>query len=278
MADHLIPVPASFVPVQAAETSKSPARHMAASLVMLVELLGGQGVWKSPQDFVSSIYEQVTGHPDIPANTDGINKDQAIAYLSSIGIGAYDLIARFDNLTDLKHEIQALNLHGLPQLIVLSREDKLTQAFTRTPLHNWLGVGEQGLTCSIIRVGYSDDAPDGQLPYAYYLDGLLPPAFKQPVPIAWQDVENSGLLAVLAVLPPGVEIPPESFHFYGGQDAEGRVIVNQWPIPEPPKVSVDVDSVSASLSAASQAIVTATEALTTATQAHQAILAALGKG
>ena len=276
--DHIIPIPSEFVAVQAAAPGKSPARGIAASLVMIAELLGDKGAWKSPQDFVSTVYEQITGHPDMPQNTDGISKEQAIAFLASLGIGAYDLIERFSNLTDLKHEIQALNLAGLPQLIVLSREDKLSQAFTHAPLHNWLGVGEQGQTCSVIRVGYNDESPEGQLPYAYYLDGLLPAAFKQPVPIAWQDIENSGLVAVLAVLAPGVAVPPDTFRFYAGLDTNNAPIVNQWPLPEPPKAVIDVDSVSASLSSASAAIVTATQALTTATQAHQAILAALGKG
>jgi hypothetical protein len=276
--DHLISIPSSFVPVQAVEPGTSPTRHIAASLVMLAELLGAKAVWKSPQDFVSAVYEDITGHPDVPANLDSITKDQAVAYLATLDIEAYDLIARFDNLTDLKHEIQALNLAGLPQLIVLAREDKLSQAFTHVPLHNWLGVSEQGQACSIIRVGYNDEASDGQLPYAYYLDGLLPPAFKQPVPIAWQDVENSQLIACLAVLPPGVAVPPESFRFYGGQDPEGHPIVNQWPIPVPAKPEIDVDSLSSTLAAANQALTSASQAVSAAQLAHQTVLALIGKG
>ncbi len=265
MGTYSIPFPDGFSPVHAYEFGHAPSRQIAASLAMLAEI-AHPGQWKSPQELTSAIYEQYCG-PDLPTNPAALTREQALAWLAQQGINTIDLSARYGaSLDDLKHEMQAQNLSGVAQLILLRDETPLRHATTLQPLHNWL-AGAPGKAASIIRVGYSDDAP-----YALYLDSALSPAFSQPVPILWPDVEQAGLLSVIAVLPHGVEAPPPEFRYFAGVDESGHMLPpNPWPVPVPPKPEINVEEISTTLSAAQQAI----QALQLA---HQSILQSLGRG
>jgi hypothetical protein len=278
MADHLIASPAGFRPVCANEPGKSPTRQGAAALVTLVQLVGA-GMWKDPQAYVGEVYEEITGQPDVPANQQGVTKAQVLAWLTTHNIATIDMDPLLSDPVSLKHEIQAQNLSGVRQLLVLGREDILKHAVTGAVLHNWL-INSPGQPASLIREGYSDSVA-----YAYYLDVALNASFAQPVPITWDDIQASGLLACIAILPAGVEAPPSDFRFFAGLDSTGSMLPpNPWPVPAPVPVAVDVESVSSTLTsmetaftAADQALQAATQALQAAGAARESILASIGK-
>jgi hypothetical protein len=272
MADHLITLPEHFQSVQSREPGYSRFRHMAASLVNAV-LIASPGKIANPQAQVSRVYEDYTGQPDIPANTNGLTKEQALAYLTSQGVVFIDETPRFSDITALKHEMQAQNLQGVFQLLLLADESKLRHAGNGLPLHNWVSTSP-GASCSLLRVGYSDTVSN-----AYYIDAELSPAFTQPVPIEWGGIESAGLLACIAILPGVKQAPPPDFSYFAGVDVENQMLPpNQWPVPVPPKPEINVDEIGSTVVASRQALQTMRQTVDALDAAHQNILVSIGRG
>lgn len=273
MADHLVPLSEHFQSVQSREPGCSNFRHIAASLANIAQI-ACPGKYANPQSQVSRIYEDYTGQADLPGNTIGLTKEQALAYLTSQGIAYIDETPRFNDINALKHEMQAQNLAGVLQLLVLADETKLRHAGNGLPLHNWAPTASPGASCSLIRDGYSDSTTR-----AYYIDAELSPAFTQPVPIEWECIEAAGLLACIAILPGVKQAPPADFSYYAGVDVEGKMLPpNQWPIPEAPKPVINIDEIMSTLDASNQAMEAATQAIAAAQVAHQSVLVKLGRG
>ncbi len=272
MADHLIKLPEHFQSVQSREPGCSNFRNIAASLANIVQI-ATPGKYANAQTQVSRIYEDYTQQPDISANAVGLTKDQALAYLTSQGIEYIDETSRFNDVNALKHEMQAQNLRGVFQLLVLADETKLRHAVSGLPLHNWIAASPVS-SCSLLRVGYSDSTTN-----AYYIDAELSPAFEQPIPIDWGCIEAAGLLACIAILPGVRQTPPVDFSYFAGTAVDGTMLPpNEWPIPEPPKLEVNVDELVSTLSETNQALESAAQAISAATVAHQQIMVKLGKG
>ncbi len=273
MADHLVSLPEHFQSVQSREPGCSRFRYIAAALANIVQI-ARPGKYANPQAMVTRIYEDYTGQADVPANTSILSKEQVLAYLTSQGIAYIDEAARLSDINALKHEMQAQNLRDVVQLLVLTDETKLRHAGTGQPLHNWAPITSPGAACALIRVGYSDSVAN-----AYYLDAELSPAFTQPVPIEWSCLEAAGLVACISVLLGVKQAPPADFNYFAGVDVENQMLPpNQWPIPEPPRPTINVDELTGLLSTANQALEASNQANAAAKQAHQDILVKLGRG
>lgn len=246
MPDHYVTLPDNFISVQANEPGCSPTRYVAAALANIVEIVQ-PGKVANPQSLVSRLYQQATGQPDLPSNTIGITKAQALSILADWGIVTIDMADQFGNIDALKHEIQAQNLANVFQLFVLNDASKLTYGRADGQpgplLHNWPGVASG---CALLRVGYSDS-----IPIAYYIDADLSPAFQQPIPLRWDSVEGAGLLSCIAILPKEVtQAPPASFRYFAGVDAEDNLLTpNPWPVPVPPKPTIDADEFATTINA-----------------------------
>ncbi len=273
MADHLVTLPEHFQSVQSREPGCSRLRYMAAALANIVQI-ASPGKYVNPQAQVSRIYEDYTGQADVPANTSNLSKEQVLAYLTSQGIAYIDEAPRLSDINALKHEMQAQNLRDVVQLLVLADETKLRHATTGQPLHNWAPTTSPGAACALIRVGYSDSVAN-----AYYLDAELSPAFTQPVPIEWSCIESAGLIACISVLLGVKQAPPADFSYFAGVDVENQMLPpNQWPIPVPPKLEVDVDKISNTVIASRQALQTMRQTVDALDAAHQTILVSIGRG
>lgn len=266
MSSHLILLPSHFSSVQAIEPGHSKSRHIAASLANIKQIVQ-PGSCANFQALVSDIYQQYTDQPDIPANGIGLTKEQALAYLTAQGIAYIDLTPELSDVASFKHEIQAQNISGVLQLFVLNDGSQLKHGVSGLPLHNW---ATSPSATSLIRVGYSDDVPN-----AYYIDSELSLAFEQPVPVSWDSVNASGILACFAILPASVEAPPADFRYFAGVDANGAMLPpNVWPVPAPTvNVESAVSSATALLTVADQLAAAAAAIKSSA----QSVLSDLGK-
>jgi hypothetical protein len=257
MADHRISLPNNFAPVLAIEPGRSRTRHVAAALANIQEIIQ-PGSSANYQSLVSQIYEEATKEPDIPANTIGMSKADVLAYLDNRGIAYIDMSSAYANIIDLKREMQAQNLAGVMQLLILADESKLSYGTTGVPLHNWSAQAPATGSASMLRIGYSDDVAT-----ADYLDSDLPPNFTQPVPVSFDSIEAAGLLGVIAILPAGVTAPPADFRYFTGTtgpDGTGTLLPpNQWPVPEPPQPVIDLTQAQAILQEWQNAEITANQ-------------------
>ncbi len=248
MSDHLVLLPSHFSPVQAVEPGHSKSRHIAASLANIQQILLPNSCAHF-QALVSDIYAHYTGQPDIPANTLGMTRDQALDYLSALKLAVIDMTPQLNDIHSFKQELQCVTISGLPVFLMLADEAQLKlgqpDGSEGAPLHNWLTTSP-GAATSLIRVGYSDSVAN-----AYYYDSLLSPAFDQPVAIPWQSVQDSTILCCLAVLPASITVaPPTDFRYFAGVDANGAMLPpNVWPVPAPPAPTLDVASATVSAQA-----------------------------
>ena len=279
MPDYHVTLPDHFLSVQAFEPGRSRNRALAAALADLQEF-AQPGRCANPQQHASDIYTAYAG-ADTPQNQTALSAANALDYLAQQGMNALDMAALLWGAADeqslrtagqaagqseetiaatiatamearqlaLKHEIQAQNMNDVPQLLILATDSPLTSAATGQPLHNWSAPGVSQ-AAALIRVGFSTDVAN-----AFYLDPALSAAFAQPVPVSWDEILKAGIAACIAVLPPGVPLPPADFHFAAGVDpTTGSTLANRWPVPKP---EIDVTGALAQL----QAMLTAGDAL-----------------
>lgn len=213
--------------------SPSGYRSVTASAAMVIDY-ADPGKY-DPDQVEHDLYVRYAG-PDVASDHNELSKDQLKAILVQFQVGFIDM----DNLVQealhgdpaaLLHEIEAQNEQQVIQILTVADESFLKEAGTGKKLHNW---NDTGLSHCFVRVGFSDS--DG---YGLYLEPAAPgfctdPATGQekPVRIAWADIVAARVITCIAIMPPGVEAPPDGFSFQNAQ----------WPTPPAPtKPPVDTD-------------------------------------
>ena len=246
MADHIIPLPPSFRYLnQFAPSSWAPNpskyRCVSASTAMLAEI-AYPGRW-IPEELEHDLYVQMAG-PDVATDEQGIDKGPVLDWFHKVNIGYIDLAHLLGNVGELLAEIEAMNKQGVPQMICVADESKLSDAVTGAKLHNWV---DNGFHHCFVRVGFSDD--EG---YGLYEEPAAP-GFPQPVPISWdKSIVPAGIITCVAIMPAGVPVPPAGFSYQTGT----------WPKPKP---VFDAAKAESTLAAALQALDAAHVALTNVT-------------
>lgn len=213
---------------------RSRFRGMASALAAL-SAFARPGTWHDLDELAHQIQQQYAGNDDA-ANTNGLAREQALDWLARNQIGVVDLQEHLDrnDMESLRQIMAAMNRNGIPQLLLVADDTQLVLATNGAKLHNWRdGSGENGC---LVRLGLEEHQPVG-----YYLDPACPcPPFPYPTPIEWKSVLDSKLLAVIAVMPSGVDVPPADFNWF--------LAGVQWPQPKP---VMDLTSVAASVAALS---------------------------
>ncbi len=220
MADHLVHLPEHFGYVYQFEAGKSNERCCEACLSMVAQI-AFPGRYQDPKALMHELYVELVGkgdpHSDVPSNLNGTTKEEALAWLSKVGIGHIDLSHLLGDLDNLKHELQAQNAQSVCQIITVHDMSKLRYAANDGLLYHWKGGGE-GVSHVILRVGYSDS--DG---YGLYFDPAASPALPHPLPISWQSILEAGIQWVCSIMPFHVDVPPEGFSYQRAQ----------WPPAQP---------------------------------------------
>lgn len=216
------------------EQGKSAYRCEAASLAAL-SAFAHPNHWPNLSELMHEIYTKYVPGGDVPANKQGMTKEQALEWCKSNGIGVCDLqwVVDKGDPEELRRHMGAMNKSGIPILLGINDESHLYQAtqqadsvWVRGPkMHNW---NDKGLRHALVRVGMDmvhpvtllDDPATACPPFAY------------PTPVLWDDLRACGINTALGIMPPGVPAPPESFHFHTLDGVD-----HVWPEP-PPKVDV----------------------------------------
>jgi hypothetical protein len=171
------------------------------------------------------LYVKLAG-ADVPSNHKGVYYTDLLKFFDEMHVGYIDMSSLVEeglksDIAPLYDEIEAQNRQGVIQLLLVEDESYLREAITNEKLHNWV---DNGLAHYIVRDGFSDDQG-----YGFYLEPAAP-GFKQPVKILWsKGIVPAKIAAAVAIMPPGVPVPPAGFSFQHGV----------WP--EPPKPPVDTD-------------------------------------
>lgn len=221
MTDHLIPLPPNWRYVDQYAPNRlasipSMARGITACTAMLAQIA-------APGRWVPEELEDALAHKLVPeAGPDPKTASLAVIlrWLAQQGLPCINLQPLVEGeQTLLKHTIERMNLMGIPQLLYVEDESKLTDIAGRK-LHAWTDQGEGH---ALLRLGFSDSAG-----YGFYADPaasgfcLDKTGTFHPVPISWANsIGPAQVTAVLAVLPAGMTQPPADFDW-----------LNQWwPVP-----------------------------------------------
>lgn len=217
MADFMVKLPGNFHYVYQFATGKSQYKCVEASLAMAGQIAYPDR-YANPTQLMSQIYEKYVG-PDVTSDRNGTTRDDAIAWLKSQGIGFIDMQHLIDagQIDELHNEIQAQNKQNVCQIFSIGDESFLKSAKTGLTLHNWADALNHG-SHTMLRVGYSDNQG-----WAYYYEPAAAPNFEEPVPIAWKDFLDGGIVGCIAIMPHGVPVPPAGFSYQTGV----------WPKPKP---------------------------------------------
>jgi len=230
MADFMVKLPSNFRYVPQFD-GNSQYKCVESCLAM-----AGQFAYPDryahPALLMSQIYQQYVG-PDVVGDRKGTTEAQALDWLHSQNIGVIDMQALLDNPEELHAEIQAQNKQGVVQIISIGDESFLKYAKNGQTLHNWADALNHG-SHAMLRVGYSDS--EG---WAYYMEPAAAQNFAEPVPIEWLDFLNGKIVGCIAIMPPGVPVPPADFSYQHGT----------WPEPPKPKPVVDFEKVLSNLAA-----------------------------
>lgn len=214
MTDFMVPLPANWRYVYQFD-GNSQYKCVEASLAMAGQFAYPER-YANPAKLMSQIYTQYVG-PDVAGDRNGTTRAQALEWLDSQHIGYIDMEPMLGNLDELLAEIQAQNEQNVPQMISIGDESFLKYARNGQTLHNWADALNHG-SHTFLRVGFSDN--EG---WAYYMEPAAAPSFAEPVPIKWSDIVAGAVVGCIAIMPPGVPVPPAGFRYTTGK----------WPAPKP---------------------------------------------
>lgn len=229
------------------EPGRSEYRCEAAVLTAL-SMFAYPNHFSDPSALMHEIYVKYVSGGDVPANQQGMTKEEFLAWCASpdtLGgksIGIHDLQAIVDSgdMDALRLEMAAMNACGIPVALGIADESHLYQAvqnadesWSRGPkLHNW---SDTGLAHVIIRIGM-----DMVHPITLISDPAANcPPFKYPTPILWEDLVACRMTTAIGVMPPGIPTPAPGFRFYENG------VQHVWPVP--PVAPPDYEAIEADM-------------------------------
>lgn len=228
----------------------APHRSAAYATVQAINF-ARPGVLDDLDEEASLLYKRYCGD-DVPSNLTALSLDDIKNALAQHGVNCIDVGAQFDRttedgLTALRHEIASGENNGLIHLLLIAHPDKLVYPQTKKPLFAGIEDDANVPPHALIRNGYATDKPIG-----YYASSGVAGSFGVSFPLAleWPNVVQAGIVACLAILKDGVEVPPADFRYFKGFDAEGKPVTNTWPVAQP---KVDLEAMKGNVQAILQA-------------------------